>query len=111
MSSFLLPPLVRAGGGLIRRDVEAGGAARAAVARRLGSGLIICCCAVLPAAGGAVCGVPGSREPMRWREGVQSRVLGTAAGGSSASGRCSSDALAPAHACNRRRQHRASGVA
>lgn len=53
---------------------------------------------VLLAAGGAVCGVPGSRPPMRWREGVQSRVLGPAGAGSSARGG-SVAPLLPAHAC------------
>lgn len=94
MTSFLLAR-VRAGGGLISA-VPAG--ARTAVARRLGGGLIICC-DTLPAPGGAVCGVPGSRPPTRCLEGVQSRVLWEAAGGSSARG--SSDTLSPppAHAC------------
>jgi len=98
----LLLPRVRAGGGLIRALLAGG--ARTAVAKRLGGGLIICC-AVLPA-GGAVCGVAGSRELTRWREGVQSRVLGPARGGSSASGSSSSDVLAPAHACHTRWQKR-----
>lgn len=96
MTIFLLP-LVRAGGGLIRDEASG---ARATVARRLGGGLIICC-AALPAAGGAVWGVPGSRVPMRWREGVQSRVLGSAAGGSSAKGSCSPEVSRPAQACRK----------
>jgi hypothetical protein len=35
---------------------------------------------------------------MRWREGVQSLVLGAAAGGNSARGSCCSNALVPAQA-------------
>jgi hypothetical protein len=99
ITSFLLP-LVRVGGGLISAEPAAG---RTAVARRLGAGLIMLC-AVLPDTGGAVWGVAGSRLPMRWREGVLSRVPGPADGGSSARGSSSSDTWLPAQAC-RKVQH------